>query len=112
MPRGISRLGLIASAPRAVEDSKPTRMRMAMVDWNNSPEKMCGVMMDVAVVWNQASGATWSGFWTRKRIARMLKMTSAVSWIMLITILAVVEPLIPRTAIMPTIAEKMQAIPI
>ena len=35
-------------------------------------------------------------------------MTSVTSWITLMTMLAVVEPLMPRTAIKPTNAEKHQ----
>jgi hypothetical protein len=32
-PRWMSRPGLTASAPSAVIDSKPTRSRIAIVDW-------------------------------------------------------------------------------
>ena len=36
--------GLIASAPSAVIDSKPTRSRIAIVDWYSRSMKLCGMM--------------------------------------------------------------------
>src|SRR5450759_329216 len=104
-PRWISRRGFLASAPKAVDDSKPTRIKIAIVDWSRILEKLCGKTIELATGWYHPAAATPSGFFTRNRIARILKTTSEVSWITLITMLAVVEPLIPRTAIRPTRAE-------
>src|SRR5512141_3157767 len=97
--RGISLRGFFASAANAVDDSKPTRIRMAIVDWNNMPAKLCGRVMEEAVGWYQPSGETPSGFCVRNIIAKMEKTTNAKSWITLIAMDAVVEPVMPRMAI-------------
>ena len=41
--------GRLASAPRAVTDSKPTSSRMAMVDWNSTLMN-CGGMITADAV--------------------------------------------------------------
>ena len=43
MPRRTSFSGRRASAPSAVTDSKPTSSRMAIVDWNSTLMKVCGM---------------------------------------------------------------------
>ena len=50
------------------------------------------------------------GFLSLNRIAKTEKTTSAVSWMILIAMLAVVEPVMPRMAMSPTRAEKAQAV--
>ena len=42
-PRLMSFSGLIASAPSAVIDSKPTSNRIAIVDWYSRLMKLCGI---------------------------------------------------------------------
>ena len=46
---GISRLAFFASPPMAVTDSKPTRMRMAMVAWTKTQFQLCGLTTEMAV---------------------------------------------------------------
>ena len=61
--RGMSRCGLIVSAANAVQLSKPTRMRMAIVDWTATPVTECGRITSQALL-----NAHWlapSGFFRR-----------------------------------------------
>ncbi len=46
----MSRCGLIVSAANAVQLSKPTRMRMAIVDWTATPVTECGLMTSKALL--------------------------------------------------------------
>jgi len=86
------RLGFLASAESAVEDSKPTRMSIAMVDWNNIPASYA------VERWTSRRGDTnrWvkpDGFLT-EHDRQNRETTSALSWMILIAMLAVVEPVI------------------
>ena len=57
--RGMLRSGLTVSAAKAVQLSKPTRMRMATVDWMSTPWTECGRMTSHAplnVHWVACSG--------------------------------------------------------
>ena len=42
--RGMFRFGSFVSAASAIQLSKPTRIRIARVDWINTPCKECGQM--------------------------------------------------------------------
>ena len=81
---------------------------MAMVDWNSIAPRLCGQTMETAAGW--AHWVAWRGLVSRKLIARMLKPTSETSWMMLMAMARLVEPVMPRTAIHPTTTENAIAI--
>src|ERR1035438_6335741 len=109
-PRGMSRLGLMASPASEVEDSKPTRIRMAMVDWKSMADRLWGQVMEKLV--GCAHWVAPRGFFTRNMIARMLKPTRDTSWMMLMAMEMLVLPVMPRTAMKPTNTENSTAMKI
>src|SRR5664279_1498740 len=109
-PRGMSRLGFLASPASEVEDSKPTRIRMAMVDWKSMADRLWGQVMEKLVGW--AHCVAPRGFLIRNMIARMLKPTSETSWMMLMAMEMFVLPVMPRTAMKPTKIENRTAMAI
>ena len=82
------------SAARAVQLSKPTRMRMAIVDCTSMPESMWGLMIS-----NPPEKAQWamcSGFARRYQMARPEKTRRVPHWMMLMPMAVKVEPVMPR----------------
>ena len=88
-PRGMSFLGFLASPASDVEDSKPTRISMAMVDWNSIAPRLCGNTMDMAC--GCAHWVACSGFFSRNMIASTLKPTSETSWMTLMAMARLVR---------------------
>src|SRR5689334_13667477 len=97
--RGTSRLGILASAANAVQDSKPNRIRMAMVACINVFSKFFGMITALA---DGQTKSVLSGLARRYQIAPTENRTSAVNWITLMTSDVMVEPLTPRYAMKPT----------
>src|SRR5713226_1171233 len=104
--RGTSRFAFMASAPNAVADSNPTRMRMAMVDWASMPIRLCGRTTEAASAWTNVA---LSGLRTRYATATTENSTSVTSCTTLMTRAVVVEPVTPRTATNPTTIAKSPA---
>ena len=74
--RGTSRRAFLASAPNAVHDSKPTRMRIATVDCINTLIRFLGSTIEAA---EGCTNSAWSGLATRYQIASAEKPTRATS---------------------------------
>src|ERR1035437_392412 len=91
---GMTDLGFLVSAARAVQLSKPTRMRIASVDWTRMPVNECGRMESNAPLKDHSVACC--GLVHRYQMARPLKTTSVTNWMMLIQRLVRVEPVPPR----------------
>ena len=85
----------MASAPKAVHDSKPTRIRIATVDCMSTFSTSFGKITEVAVGWTNCA---LSGLATRYQMAMAEKPTSATSCTTLMTRAVIVEPFTPRSA--------------
>src|SRR5258708_962241 len=73
--------------------------------------RLCGTTIEAAVGGYHAATSRCRGLLERKAMHNTLNTTRAVNWITLIAMATLVEPLIPRTAIEPTMTEKMMHTP-
>src|ERR1700682_6551946 len=91
---GITFSGSLVSAARAVQLSKPTKIKIAMVAWTKTPWNEWNFTTSQAP--ENAHVVACSGFDHRYQIASPLKITRAVSWITLIQREVLVDPVTPR----------------
>src|ERR1017187_8803728 len=96
---GITFSGSLVSAAKAVQLSKPTNIKMAIVAWTKTPWNEWNFTM--SQVPENAHCVACSGLVHRYQIARPLKITRADNWITLIQREVLVDPVTPRYPMYP-----------